>query len=215
MLMQAYLRSALIYIIDFKGGLDFNKGWKNLDRHRCEIKTNINEVDNLLSYFIMNEGERRKRILNEYHCKDLEEYNSKIANNEISAEKLERIVIGIDEASQIFTSSRDKEKENILKTIRDRFDIISELFRAVGIHLIISTQVPSSQVLTEKIRHNCDYRICGRSNKILSEMVIDSPKASTIPKKSRGKFITNENKEFQSYLFYEKKVFKELAENKE
>ena len=46
-------------------------------------------------------------------------------------------------------------------------------------------------------------------------MVIDSPKASTIPKKSRGKFITNENKEFQSYLFYEKKVFKELAENKE
>lgn len=215
MLMQAYLKGALIYIIDFKGGLDFNKGWKNLDRHRCEIKTNINEVDNLLSYFIMNEGERRKRILNEYHCKDLEEYNSKIDNNEITAEKLERIVIGIDEASQIFTSSRDKEKENILKTIRDNFDKISELFRAVGIHLIISTQVPSSQVLTEKIRHNCDYRICGRSNKILSEMVIDSPKASTIPKKSRGKFITNENKEFQSYLFYEKKVFKELAENKE
>lgn len=210
LLMQSYLKGARIIIADFKGGLDFNKGWQNLNHSNCEIKTNINSLYNILAYDIMVEGERRIRILNEYKCKDISEYNMKIDNNEIKVEKLQRIIIGLDEAAQVFAKSKDKKQEETAQQVREWLEKISELFRSVGIHLIISTQVPSSQVLTEKIRHNCDMRICGRANKILSNIVIDNDSASTIPKSDRGKFITYDGIKFKSYLFYEKDVFLEL-----
>lgn len=66
--------------------------------------------------------------------------------------------------------------------------------------------------MSEKIRHNCDFRVCGRANKILSSIVIDSEEASKIPKSSRGQFITNDGKKFQGYIFYEKDVFDELKQ---
>lgn len=214
LLMQSYLKGARIIIVDFKGGLDFNKGWQNLNYKNCEIKTDINSLWNILAYDIMIEGERRIKILNEYKCKDISEYNKKIDNNEIKAEKMQRVILGLDEAAQVFAKSKDKKQEETAQQIREWLEKISELFRAVGIHLIISTQVPSSNVLPEKIRHNCDYRICGRANKILSEIVIDSPEASAIPKNSRGYFVTNDGTKFQGHLFYEKDVFPELKENK-
>lgn len=211
-LMQSYLKGAKIIIADFKGGLDFNRGWKDLNPSNCKLITDVNTLYEVLENNIMKEAEQRKNIINRYCCKDIEEFNFKIDNKEIEEEKLQRIVIGLDEASQVFSKARNKKIEEQLNIIREDFEKITELFRAVGIHLIISTQVPSSQVLSEKIRHNCDFRICGRANIILSKIVIDSEEASKIPKKSRGLFITNEGKKFQGYIFYEKDVFDELKQ---
>lgn len=208
LLMQSYNKGALCIIIDMKGLLDFNKGWRNLKN--CKLIADINTLYDVLENNIMVEAERRKKIINDYCCKDIEEFNSKIDNKEIEEEKLQRIIIGLDEASQVFSKNRNKKKEELLSQIREDFEKIAELFRAVGIHLIVSTQVPSSQVLSEKLRHNCDFRICGRSNKILSNIVIDSEEASKIPKSSRGQFITNDGNKFQGYIFYEKDVFQEL-----
>ncbi len=209
-LMQSYLKGALCLIIDMKGLLDFSKGWQNLKN--CKLIDNVNDLYDVLENNIMVEAERRKNLLNKYCCKDIEEFNFKIDNKEIEEEKLQRIVIGLDEASQVFSKARNKKIEEQLNIIREDFEKITELFRAVGIHLIISTQVPSSQVLSEKIRHNCDFRVCGRANKILSSIVIDSEEASKIPKSSRGQFITNEGKKFQGYIFYEKDVFDEFKQ---
>ena len=209
-LMQSYLKGALCLIIDMKGLLDFSKGWQNLKN--CKLIDNVNDLYDVLENNIMVEAERRKNLLNKYCCKDIEEFNFKIENKEIEEEKLQRIVIGLDEASQVFSKARNKKIEEQLNIIREDFEKITELFRAVGIHLIISTQVPSSQVLSEKIRHNCDFRVCGRANRILSSIVIDSEEASKIPKSSRGQFITNEGKKFQGYIFYEKDVFDELKQ---
>ncbi len=209
-LMQSYLKGALCLIIDMKGLLDFSKGWQNLKN--CKLIDNVNDLYDVLENNIMVEAERRKNLLNKYCCQDIEEFNFKIENKEIEEEKLQRIVIGLDEASQVFSKARNKKIEEQLNIIREDFEKITELFRAVGIHLIISTQVPSSQVLSEKIRHNCDFRVCGRANRILSSIVIDSEEASKIPKSSRGQFITNEGKKFQGYIFYEKDVFDELKQ---
>ena len=210
LLMQSYLKGAKIIIGDFKGGLDFNKGWKDLEPNNCKLITDVETLYDVIENNIMKEAEQRKDIINKYCCKDIEEFNSKIENKEIEEEKLQRIIIGLDEASQVFSKARNKEKEELLSQIRENLEKITELFRAVGIHLIISTQVPSSQVLSEKIRHNCDFRVCGRADKILSNIVIGSEEASNIPKNSRGQFITNEGKKFQGYIFYEKDVFDEL-----
>lgn len=214
--MQSYLKGAKIIIADFKGGLDFNKGWDRLDKERCKIITDIDTLWGYVNYDLPDIATERKALLNKYHCESAKEYNEKIEKGEIVGEKIQRIVFGLDEAAQVFIKSKNKNDEDKLQQIREKIETISSLYRAINVNLVISTQVPSSSVLTEAIRHNAVLRICGRANKILSQVAIEKDIASTISANDRGRFATNEDKDcfFQGYLFYEKDVFPELTENK-
>lgn len=214
--MQSYLKDAKIIIADFKGGLDFNKGWDRLDKERCKIITDVDTLWDYVSYDLPDIANERKALLNRYNCESAKEYNEKIEKGEIVGEKIQRIVIGLDEAAQVFIKSKNKDEEEKLQQIRGKIETISSLYRAININLVISTQVPSSSVLTEAVRHNSVLRICGRANKILSQVAIEKDIASTISANDRGRFATNEDKDcfFQGYLFYEKDVFPELKENK-
>lgn len=213
-MLQCYLKEAIIIIVDLKGGLDFNKGWNKLNSNKCKIMTDIDILNNYLNYDLPDIVNNRKYLLNKYECSDIKEFNIKVDNKEISEPKIERIILGIDEASEIFTKSKNKEKESILSEIRENIDEIAHLYRALGIHLIISTQVPSSQVLTEQVRHNAVMRICGRASKILSEVAIGNDNASTITPKQRGRFATGEDSNcfFQGYIFNDKKVLEEIIQ---
>lgn len=214
--MQSYLKGAKIIIADFKGGLDFNKGWDRLGKERCKIITDVKTLWDYVSYDLPDIANERKALLNRYNCESAKEYNEKIDKGEIVGEKIQRIVIGLDEAAQVFIKSKNKDEEEKLQQIRGKIENISSLYRAININLVISTQVPSSSVLTEAVRHNAVLRICGRANKILSQVAIEKDIASTISANDRGRFATNEDKDcfFQGYLFYEKDVFPELKENK-
>lgn len=212
--MQSYLKGATIIIADFKGGLDFNKGWESLDEKRCKIITDVDALWDYVCYDLPDIAKDRIALLNRYHCDSIKEYNDKVESGEINDKKLERIIFGLDEAAQVFTKSKNKKQEEKLQTIREKIETISSLYRSVGIHLVISTQVPSSSILTEAVRHNAVLRICGRANKILSQVAIEKDIASTIKANERGRFATNEDKDcfFQGYLFYENKVFSELKQ---
>lgn len=208
LLMQNILKGNRVIIGEFaKDCVDFNKNWRNLKN--CELYTDINKF---LSVF--QEGELshelyvRKELLKLYNCKNISEYNKKIETGEIKGEKLQRIIIALDEAGQVFTKSNDKATEKILAEIRYQINRLFSTYRFCGVHAILATQIPSATIFTEEVRHNSD-RICGKANKILSEMAIDSPKASTIPKKSKGLFATSWGTEFQGYLFLEKEVFRD------
>lgn len=215
-MIQCYLKGAKIIIADFKGGLDFNKGWNKLNSENCKIITNVDTLWDYLIYDIPDIVKDRKYILNKYECSDIKEFNKKVENKEITESKIDRIIIGIDEAAEIFTKTRDKEKEKVLEQVRGKLDEVAYLYRAVGIHLIISTQVPSSQVLTESIRHNALMRICGRANKILSQIAIEKDIASTIKPEERGRFATSEDENpfFQGYIFDDKKILEEIINQK-
>lgn len=206
LLMQNILKGNRVIIGEFsKGGVDFNKYWRNLKN--CTIYTELDLFHGLFGYELSHELDVRKELLRIHNCKNISEYNKRIDTGEIKGEKLQRIIIALDEAGQIFTKSNDKKIEETLKYIRYNINKMFSTYRYCGIHAILSTQVPSASIFTEEVRYNSD-RICGKSNKILSEMVIDSPKASKIPKKSKGHFATSWGTELQGYLFLEKEVFK-------
>lgn len=206
LLMQNILKGNRVIIGEFvKGGVDYNKDWKNLKN--CEIYTDIDLFCGLFGYELSHELDVRKELLKTNNCKNISEYNKKIENGEIKGEKLQRIIIALDEAGQVFIKSKDKKEEETLAYIRAKINKMFSTYRFCGVHAILGTQIPSATILTEEVRYNSD-RICGKANKILSEMVIDSPKASTIPKKSKGHFYTSWDTEFQGYLFIEKEVFK-------
>ena len=76
--------------------------------------------------------------------------------------------------------------------------------RAFGIHLILATQRPDATIIPGQIRNNMDFRVCGRADSVLSQIILDNTSAAEqIPKDARGRFITGDGTVFQGYLFDE------------
>ena len=49
-----------------------------------------------------------------------------------------------------------------------------------------------------------NFRVCGRADKVLSQIILDSTAASEqIPKDAQGRFITGDGMVFQGFLFDE------------
>lgn len=204
-LMQGILHGNRVIIGEFsKGGIDFNRYWRELNN--CEVYTEIDRFWGCFAYDIKEQLRIRSQLLIMNDCKNIDIYNRKIDKGEIKAEKLQYILIALDEAGQIFLKSKNRDKENTLTLIRETLEEISSVYRFCGISLILSTQIPSATILPEQIRHNAE-RICARSNKILSNIVIEREDASRISKSQKGRFIPYEGNPFQGFLFSEKDVF--------
>ncbi len=51
-----------------------------------------------------------------------------------------------------------------------------------------------------------DFRVCGRADSVLSQIILDNTSAAEqIPKDARGRFITGDGTVFQGYLFDEER----------
>lgn len=133
------------------------------------------------------EMERRYKLLQETGSRDLASYNEKRKSGglrsfvdpdtgqtiEEEMERLPAIVIVIDELSDLM-SSHGKEVEGVIVRI-------AQMSRAIGIHLIISTQRPSVEVITGLIKANLPTRIALRvATNIDSRTIIDVPGAEKL-----------------------------------
>lgn len=164
-----------------------------IDPKRVELSL-YNGIPHLLSDVIVENGkvvsalkwavgemERRYILLQETGSRDVESYNQKISlgqkrkitNQETGEvteedrEKLPYIVIVIDELADLM-GSHGKEVEGVI--IR-----IAQMARAVGIHLIVSTQRPSVEVLTGLIKANIGTRIAFKvATQIDSRTILDT-----------------------------------------
>lgn len=71
-----------------------------------------------------------------------------------------------------------------------------------GIHLILATQRPDTNILPSQIKNDLDFQVYGREDNILSGIILDNTSAAEqIPKDARGGFITADGTMFQGYLF--------------
>jgi S-DNA-T family DNA segregation ATPase FtsK/SpoIIIE len=127
------------------------------------------------------EMEKRYIMLQETGSRDINSYNQKAQNGhrnkkidpetgtveEEEIQKLPFIVIVIDELADLM-SSHGKEVEGAI--IR-----LAQMARAVGIHLIVSTQRPSVEVLTGLIKANITTRIAFKvATQIDSRTILDT-----------------------------------------
>jgi len=126
------------------------------------------------------EMERRYRTLQDSGSKDVGSYNEKRASgkkktytnpdtNETMEEKMEKlpyIIIVIDELADLM-GSHGKEVEGAIVRI-------AQMARAVGIHLIVSTQRPSVEVITGLIKANITTRVAFQvATQIDSRTILD------------------------------------------
>ena len=197
LLMQALCKGAEVYIADFKGGVDFPKVW----HQKCRMCFAEEDLCNILDQLV-EELERRKSAFKALGCPNIDAYN------EIAERPLQRLIYACDEVAEVLDKTgADSERKKLLSQIESRLSTIARQGRAFGIHLILATQRPDATIIPGQIRNNMDFRVCGRADSVLSQIILDNTSAAEqIPKDARGRFITGDGTVFQGYLFDEEQL---------
>ena len=140
------------------------------------IITDVTKVVQTLNSICV-EMDTRYDLLKAAHVRNIKEYNEKFINRRLNPEKghkfMPYIVVVIDEFGDlIMTASKDVE----LPIAR-----IAQLARAVGIHMIIATQRPTTNIITGTIKANFPARIAFRVSAMVdSRTILDRPGANQL-----------------------------------
>ncbi|MFA6408121.1 MAG: DNA translocase FtsK [Candidatus Paceibacterota bacterium] len=125
------------------------------------------------------EMERRYNILESHHVRDVESYHNSILEparkkgGDDVPEALPYIVIFIDELADIMQSYPRELEASIVR--------LAQMSRAVGIHLVLSTQRPSVNVITGLIKANVPTRMALQvASQIDSRTILDGSGAETL-----------------------------------
>jgi len=197
LLMQSLRKGAEVYIADFKGGVDFPKVW----HQKCHMSFTENDLLATLNQLV-SVLEYRKGRLAETGYPNLDAYN------EATGDGLPRLVFACDEVAEMLDrTGKSKEDKERLGQIENKLSTIARLGRAFGVHLILSTQRPDAAVIPGQIKNNLDFRVCGRADNVLSQIILDNTSAADqIPKDAQGRFITGNGTVFQGYLLDERQL---------
>lgn len=158
---------------------------------------------------VVDEMEKRYELFSDSKTKNIEGYNVKLrAQNEllpVESQKplLPYIVVLIDELADLMLVASKEVEQSIMR--------ITQMARAAGIHLIVATQRPSTDVITGVVKANIPSRISfAVSSQIDSRTILDHPGAekllgkgdmlyapmgATSPTRIQGAFISEEDVE--------------------
>ncbi|PKP35705.1 MAG: cell division protein FtsK, partial [Bacteroidetes bacterium HGW-Bacteroidetes-15] len=140
------------------------------------IITDTQKVINTLNSLCI-EMDSRYDLLKLAQVRTIKEYNEKFTARRLNPNKghhyLPYIVVIIDEfADLLMTAGRE---------IESPIQRLAQLARAVGIHLIIATQRPTTNIITGVIKANFPARIAFRvSSMIDSRTILDTPGANQL-----------------------------------
>jgi S-DNA-T family DNA segregation ATPase FtsK/SpoIIIE len=162
-----------------------------------KVETDIERMLAVLRWALA-EMDRRYRLLETAHARDLETYNRKM--DRLKGERLPRIVILIDELADMMMTAPDQTEHAIVR--------LAQMARATGIHLIVATQRPSADVITGLIKANFPTRISFTvASSVDSRVILDVNGAETllgrgdmlflnpeegVPVRAQGVFVTDQ-----------------------
>ncbi|WP_285819823.1 DNA translocase FtsK [Bacteroides acidifaciens] len=140
------------------------------------IITDVTKVVQTLNSVCV-EMDTRYDLLKMAHVRNVKEYNEKFVNRRLNPEKghkfMPYIVVVIDEFGDLIMTAG---KEVELPIAR-----IAQLARAVGIHMIIATQRPTTNIITGTIKANFPARIAFRVSAMMdSRTILDRPGANRL-----------------------------------
>ena len=114
---------------------------------------------------IVVEMERRYQVFEDTKCKNISAYN-KMCETNSEYEKMPYIVFIIDELADLMLVAAKDVEDSIMR--------ITQMARAAGIHLIVATQRPSTDVITGVVKANIPSRISfAVSSQIDSRTILD------------------------------------------
>ena len=158
-----------IYLIDLKGGLEF-RAFKKLPN--VKLAKTIEESVSLL-----------KKIKKEMNTRF--NYLEGKGLSQVIPETcpFDRIIIGIDEASVLYTQGKRNDIHyDLISEARNLTESIAKLGRAAAIHLILATQKVSKESIDTRIQENISGRMCFKTGTPEGSVrVLGNAKASHLP----------------------------------
>ncbi|MCL2837755.1 MAG: FtsK/SpoIIIE domain-containing protein [Oscillospiraceae bacterium] len=147
--------------------------YRNVPHLLAPIITDCKAAMLALSW-IADEMDFRYELCEVYGVRDFGRYNAKMKKEGL--DPLPRIVVVIDELSELMMSSESRFNGNL--QIRNELEMliarIAQKSRAAGIHLIIATQRPSKQVATGLIKDNLPSRVAFTvADGVASRIILD------------------------------------------
>jgi DNA segregation ATPase FtsK/SpoIIIE, S-DNA-T family len=136
-----------------------------------KVETNVERILGVLRWVVV-EMEHRYRLLEAAHARDLETYNRRMARKK-EGTPLPRIVVLIDELADLMMSTPDQTEHNLVR--------LAQMARATGIHLIVATQRPSTDVVTGLIKANFPSRLAfAVASGVDSRVILDTTGAESL-----------------------------------
>jgi len=136
-----------------------------------KVETKLDRIMGVLRWVVV-EMEHRYRLLESAHARDLDAYNHKISRK-ADGKPLPRIVVLIDELADLMMSAPDQTEHNLVR--------LAQMARATGIHLVVATQRPSTDVVTGLIKANFPARLAfSVASGIDSRVILDYTGAETL-----------------------------------
>ncbi len=139
-----------------------------------KVETDVQRILGVLRWVVL-EMEHRYRLLEASHSRDLASYNRKVMRRKDSdgPSPLPRIVVMIDELADLMMSAPDVTEHHLVR--------LAQMARATGIHLVVATQRPSTDVVTGLIKANFPARIAfAVASSVDSRVILDTVGAETL-----------------------------------
>jgi S-DNA-T family DNA segregation ATPase FtsK/SpoIIIE len=136
-----------------------------------KVETNVTRILGVLRWVVV-EMEHRYKLLEAAKARDIEAYNRRLQRRK-DTPTLPRIVILIDEMADLMMSAPDQTEHNLVR--------LAQMARATGIHLVVATQRPSTDVVTGLIKANFPARLTfAVASGVDSRVILDLPGAETL-----------------------------------
>jgi S-DNA-T family DNA segregation ATPase FtsK/SpoIIIE len=135
-----------------------------------KVETNLERILAVLRW-VMAEMDHRYRMLENAHVRDIASYNRKMEKRKQAS--MPRIVVLIDELADLMMSAPDQTEHSLVR--------LAQMARATGIHMVVATQRPSTDVVTGLIKANFPARLSFTvASSIDSRVILDTPGAETL-----------------------------------
>ncbi len=135
-----------------------------------KVETELERIVGSLAW-VVKEMENRIRLLESVNARDLDAYNLKMSHR--GKQQLPKIVVFIDELADLMISAPDQTEGYLVR--------LAQIARATGIHLVVATQRPGTDVITGLIKANFPARISFMmASSVDSRVVLDGNGAETL-----------------------------------
>ena len=133
-----------------------------------KVETDIERILGVLRW-VVTEMDNRYLLLEQSRSRNIDTHNRKMRRRK-DGEVLPRIVVMIDELADLMMSAPDATEHNLVR--------LAQMARAVGIHLVVATQRPSTDVVTGLIKANFPARMSfAVASSVDSRVILDTPGA--------------------------------------
>jgi DNA segregation ATPase FtsK/SpoIIIE, S-DNA-T family len=147
------------------------------------VETEVERMMGVLRWAI-SEMDRRYRLLEEARTRDVIAYNRRMVK--LGQPTLPRIVVIVDELADLMMTSPDQTEHNLIR--------LAQMARATGIHLVVATQRPSTDVVTGLIKANFPARLAFTvASSIDSRVILDTGGAESLLGKGDLLFLNPES----------------------